>query len=472
VLFLAVQVPSPAPPAPPDGKPVHVWLDAAGPITRGSSVRVYVRTAVSGSLVVLQRRTDGRIQVLFPAAPTEDPRVHAGSYEIRGPGDRAALVIAEPDGAGMILAAVSSDPIWFDEFARVAAWNPDALAPSWRGADPEGALSDIVQRMLGDGTFNYDIATYIVAPAVVAQAPEMTPAPGADSPAPYDVTPSPSAPAASIGTCIDCTVVGSEVVVIETPFFFGRGRRFHDRRPAVEPECHAGEQCDHHVQPAETSPLLAAQHAVVVPSRSELAARRRFSTADQTSSGGVTPTPFPPRRRGPPNAAGTDGGGTVALLPGRISAAVGRGPGSRALAGAAPEARSALAARYVHFRPSVPGGSAEPVPTTSTPPSPGPGNGVGGQRLAGGAIMTTRVVAVSGGESVAAPAVATAPVQQMGGMGRAWRSGGATAPAVAGPSAGASATATTAGGGTVSGSQTLALPLGAWRAGARPRVRH
>jgi hypothetical protein len=433
VLLLSAQIP--AAPAPPDGKPVHVWLDAAGPIARGSSVRVYVRTAVSGSLVVLQRRTDGRIQVLYPAAPTDDPRVRAGSYEIRGPGNGPALVIAEPDGAGMILAAVSSDPIWFDEFARTAAWNPDALAPSWRGADAEGALSDIVQRMLGDGTFNYDVITYFVAPAVVAQAPRST---APDSVSQYPLSPPPSP--ASIDTCIDCTVVGSEVVIIETPLFFGRGRRFHDRRPAVEPECHAGQQCDHHVQSAQTAPALAAQHAGGVPTRSELAARRRYTTSDAEPSRIPAPTPLQPRRRDP-----------------------------RVLAGAAPEARSALATRYVHFQPSVP--DAVAVPTTAAPPSAAaPVTGGAGRRLAGGAVMTSTAVAVSGGDSPPAQAVAPAPVLRMGGSGRTWRGGVAAG-------SGAPATTATTGGAAASGggggsSQTLALPLGAWRAGARPRVRH
>jgi uncharacterized protein DUF4384 len=439
---------------------VHVWLDAAGPLSRGSSVRVYVRTTVSGNLVVLQRRTDGRIQVLFPAAPTDDPRVRAGSYEIRGPGNRAALTIAEPDGAGMVLAAVSSDPIWFDEFARAAAWNPDALTPSWSGADAEGALGDIVQRMLGDGTFNYDLATYYVAPAVIAQAPEGTPSPGADSPSQYELSPPPPAasfPAASIGTCLGCTVVGSEVVILETPLFFGRGRRFRDRRPAVEPECHAGQQCDHHVQSAETAPLLAAQHAVVVPSRSELAARRRYTTNDGAPSREVAPAPVEPRRRESPSAAA----GTVALLPGRIPQA-GRSS-SRALAGAAPEARSALAARYVTFRPAPPSG-AEPVliatPSSGTAvPAPDPG-----RRLAGGAVMTSTVVVPN------APPMAAVPVLQMGR--RVWTGGAASAPApVTGPSFGASATASSAGGASA-GSQTMALPLGIWRGTTRPRGRH
>jgi len=246
------------------------------------------------------------------------------------------------------------------------------------------------------------------------------------------------------------------VVILETPHFFGRGRRFRDRRPAVEPECHAGQQCDHHVQSAETAPLLAAQHAVVVPSRSELAARRRYTTNAAAPSREVAPAPVEPRRRDPPSAAA----GTVALLPGRMPQAV--RSSSRALAGAAPEARSALAARYVTFRPAPPSG-AEPVliatPSSGTAvPAPDPG-----RRLAGGAVMTSTVVVPN------APPTAATPVLQMGR--RVWTSGVASTPAPAASSFGASATASSAGGASA-GSQTMALPLGVWRGTARPRVRH
>ncbi len=186
--------------------PVHVWLDAPSPLARGAAVRVYVQVAMDGNLVVLQRRTDGHIGVLFPSSPAGAASVRAGTYEIRGPSDRPAFVVAEPDGQGMILAALATDPVQFNEFAREVEWNPDALIPSWGGTDAEGALTDIVQRMLGDGTFNYDLVTYTVAPAVYAQQESV---PGY---APYS-------------TCVGCTLIGTEVVVA-APFagcdaFFG-----------------------------------------------------------------------------------------------------------------------------------------------------------------------------------------------------------------------------------------------------------
>ena len=232
LLVLQFQTTPPPAPAPLDvagrgDRPVHVWLGSASPLARGSAVRVYVQVASDGNLVVLQRRTDGRIGVLFPASPTGAPFVRAGTYEIHGPRDGAALVVAEPDGEGMILAALTTDPLQVDEFARQADWNSDALIPSWSGADAEGALSDIVQRMLGDGTFNYDLVTYTVAPAVFAQ---------------QDSTPQ----YVPYSTCVDCTFIGTEFVAV-APFVgcdaftgvcFGFPRfhrRFERREPAAPP---------------------------------------------------------------------------------------------------------------------------------------------------------------------------------------------------------------------------------------------
>jgi len=232
LLVLQFQTTPPPAPAPVDvagrgDRPVHVWLSSASPLARGSAVRVYVQVASDGNLVVLQRRTDGRIGVLFPASPTGAPFVRAGTYEIHGPRDGAALVVAEPDGEGMILAALTTDPLQVDEFARQADWNSDALIPSWSGADAEGALSDIVQRMLGDGTFNYDLVTYTVAPAVFAQ---------------QDSTPQ----YVPYSTCVDCTFIGTEFVAV-APFVgcdaftgvcFGFPRfhrRFERREPAAPP---------------------------------------------------------------------------------------------------------------------------------------------------------------------------------------------------------------------------------------------
>jgi len=78
------------------------------------------------------------LDVLFPTKPTEDPFVRAGTYEIQATPSRVAFVVAEPDGSGLVLAALAPGAYRFDEFVRAAAWDPDALAPSWDGSDSEG----------------------------------------------------------------------------------------------------------------------------------------------------------------------------------------------------------------------------------------------------------------------------------------------------------------------------------------------
>ena len=214
---------------PRDARPVRVWLGSSGVLTRGTPVRVYVQAAQDGNLIVLHRRTDGRIDVLFPSKPDEDPFVRAGTYEIQATPSRVAFVVAEPDGSGLVLAALAPRAYRFDEFVRAAAWNPDALAPSWDGSDGEGVLSDIVQRMLGDGYFNYDIATYTVAPPVYAMQQDT----GVQSP--------------MYPTCTDCTFIGFQQNLFESlalcdPLFspcIGDGFDHRGRRvpaaPAAEP---------------------------------------------------------------------------------------------------------------------------------------------------------------------------------------------------------------------------------------------
>jgi len=186
-------------PAQRDPKPVRVWLGSGGSLLRGDAVRVYVQTGEDGHLVVLHRRTDGHIDVLFPANPADDPLVRPGTYEIKRAGDRESFVVEEPDGTGLVLAALSPASYRFDEFVRTASWDPDALAPSWAGADGEGTLADIVQRMLGDGYFNYDFVTYTVAPRLYTMQ---------DTAPQYPIYPS----------CVGCSFVGVQVIIAEPLF--------------------------------------------------------------------------------------------------------------------------------------------------------------------------------------------------------------------------------------------------------------
>jgi len=347
LVALLVQAQAPVATIPADERPVHVWIDTPSPLFRGLPVRVYVQTATSGNLIVLHRRTDGRIEPLFPASPKAEAWVHAGQYEIRSPGDRPAFVLAEPDGGGMILAALTSGPIWFDEFAHDASWNPDALVASWGGADGEGALTDIVQRMLGDGAFNYDILSYTVRPAAYAQ--RSVPAPQAQDTVAY----APQQEMQPPQTCIDCTFIGTQIV--DAPLFIitGRGfrhRRFDQRQPPCPPMTICGAPPEQLL--ARTIPRLGPVVGTPgVPPRGP--GGRTFTPPRH---GGITPG-VEPR----PRETTTTVAATLPLVPGRpVRSSAGERPPVATAA-----SRSALALRYVRARPMA---TATPMTDASEAP--------------------------------------------------------------------------------------------------------
>lgn len=207
---------------PPDGRPVRVWLSPGPGPVQGDRVHVYVQTSTDANLVVLHARPDGRVEVLFPGDPEDDPFVRAGTYEIEGPTGAAAFVAEAPRGIGTVLAAISSDRLWLDEFVRDAVWDiADRV-----GFDAEGTLSDVVQRMLGDGTFNYDVATYSVTPApeLASVAPPPAPMPSAAAPASEPAPP-------TVSPCATCDVAQVNIIVGDLPVALRR----HHRRLRVPP---------------------------------------------------------------------------------------------------------------------------------------------------------------------------------------------------------------------------------------------
>lgn len=317
-------------------RPIRIWMDAPGEqVSRGRGVRLYINAGTAGSLVVLHSRTDGKIEVLFPARPTDDPHITPGTWEVRGTGDRPIWTVAEPNGAGMILAALTPDPVWFDEFSHDVSWNPDALQPSWSGADAEGGMQDIVQRMLGDGGFTYDVLTYTVVPEAIAQAPavpQSAPAfPGDPSLNPDDTFPTIDHTPQDATKLCDVSNPDVYCSYFNDPLVFGRG--FHHRRHFVRPA------------PAPSLPTPANPQGIalmVIPIHSRPSA---------PSSGPVVqrkrPVPqVPVRTRGssPPVAPAPTARTAIRTLASHpvTGAEVGR------LAGAAPAARSVMVLRYVH----------------------------------------------------------------------------------------------------------------------------
>lgn len=177
-----------------DDRPVRLWLGAT-PVASGEAIPVYVAAATEGYLLVLRAKTDGHVDIVFPADPKSAGAVRPGAYELRGTNNRPALVTSEPNGTGLVLAALSPRPFRFQEFLRAGAWSRDALIASWPGADGIGTLTDIVQRMLGDGWFTYDLAIYTVGPH----------RPRPSVPPPVAIAAAPLAP--GIAQCSGCTIV-------------------------------------------------------------------------------------------------------------------------------------------------------------------------------------------------------------------------------------------------------------------------
>jgi hypothetical protein len=353
---------------------------------------VYIQAGTAGNLVVLHSRTDGRIEVLYPTRPTDDPHVSAGTWEVRGQGNGPVWTVSEPYGTGMILAALTPDPVWFDEFSHAASWNPDALRPSWNGDDAAGGMQDIVQRMLGDGGFTYDVLTYTVAPTAIAQAAPQTSDTGLTPPT-IDNT-EPNLDVRTCGVTVECSLLGQ-------PQFLGLGgvHRHRFARPSVPDASSAAPTravasmfFPIHPKPLPSQPGPVVPRHRVIP---EVAVRSRAP-----ATGTLTSRPVP----------GADHG---------------------RLAGAAPAARSALVLRYVHAPVVV---RSAPEPTNTPAPvavasRAAPGGTVaasmpirsGGVMLMSRAVPSRAAAPVTGAgprTAARAPAVAAAP--RTGGTAGGW----------------------------------------------------
>jgi hypothetical protein len=159
--------------------PAITQADGPSPITvklnheqfsRGDHARVNVQTAQDGYLVVLHADPDGRVRVLFPLDPTDDAFVRGGKrQELRGRSDRDAFMVDGDEGAGIVLAAVSSDPFAYDGFVLNGHWDYRSLGQGSVKDDPLAGLLDIVRKMSGENPFEYDAATYVVGGRIAAR---------------------------------------------------------------------------------------------------------------------------------------------------------------------------------------------------------------------------------------------------------------------------------------------------------------
>jgi len=172
-MFLPLLLSLVLPPSPPTAVPtssltttssdplIKVWL-SDDVFMRGDRARLHVQTAQDGYLVVLRADADGHIRVLFPVDPGDSNFVRGGrKLEIRGRGGREAFTVDEREGSGTVLAARSTTPLKFDEFARGGHWDYRTLSTQAADSDAERALVDIAQRMAGDHC-DYDEVSYTV----------------------------------------------------------------------------------------------------------------------------------------------------------------------------------------------------------------------------------------------------------------------------------------------------------------------
>lgn len=165
-LLVSLLVPgagAPLPAAAGDDPPIQLWINRDRRFERGDRGKVHVRTEDDGYIVVLHADPDGRLRVLFPLDPGDDNFVRGGKkHEVEGRGGREAFQVHESNGQGTVYAAVSRDPLRFDEFVRGDHWDYKVLgsyAIDDRDAEPE--LTELVRRM-APGGFEYDLLTYDV----------------------------------------------------------------------------------------------------------------------------------------------------------------------------------------------------------------------------------------------------------------------------------------------------------------------
>jgi hypothetical protein len=160
---------APGAPSSPNAGPgdpvVRVTLNSNSVYDRGDRARVFVKVRDDGYIVALLATPDGRVRPLYPAEPTDENHVSGGSkFEIRTREDGAAFRVDETHGTGMVYVAYSTQPFKLDNFMTGDHWDNDAFPDSGVTGHEEAVMTDLVQTMATGAHFDYDLATYRVAP--------------------------------------------------------------------------------------------------------------------------------------------------------------------------------------------------------------------------------------------------------------------------------------------------------------------
>lgn len=143
---------------------VSVWLDRTSPYDRGDRARVYVSADRDAYLTVLRIDTDGRVRVLFPQDPWDDNYVSGGrTFEVEDRDGGRAFRIDDAPGAGYIFAVASDQRFDYSPIlTQRDHWDYRAIADGQVRGDPYVAVTDLAERIVPDGEYDYDLAQYDV----------------------------------------------------------------------------------------------------------------------------------------------------------------------------------------------------------------------------------------------------------------------------------------------------------------------
>lgn len=146
------------------GDHISVWLDRSSPYRRGDRAKVYVSADRDGYLTVLRIDTDGRVRILFPEDPWDDNLVTGGrTFEVEDPDGDPSFRVDDAPGEGYVFAIVSDDR--FDYSSIVTDrdhWDYRNIADGQVRGDPYVAVTDLAERIVPTGNYDYDLAQYDV----------------------------------------------------------------------------------------------------------------------------------------------------------------------------------------------------------------------------------------------------------------------------------------------------------------------
>ncbi len=146
----------------PSRPPIQLWMNSDRRYRAGDQVRIQVDAEVDGYLLVLHSDTDGRVRILFPVEPGDDPFVRGGRrYEVRDDDRRFAFRAGE-SGTGLVLAAIAADPWRTEDLTAEGRWDHGRLRIEDPGDDVEADLTRLLERYASDRGFDYDALGYRV----------------------------------------------------------------------------------------------------------------------------------------------------------------------------------------------------------------------------------------------------------------------------------------------------------------------